>query len=177
CRFARYVRAPTHLLRSCVEQRATTAVAAFAWQTPMDDLIVAAGASRRPRLCAQLARRSCNKENLMRRQARYFLGVALAFASVSGTLVWSQDRGGPSQVVAVRAGRLFDAVAGTMLSNQIVLIRGDRIAELGPSVQIPQGARVIDLGGATVLPGMIDGHVHTNGPTPNESVEHQTMVM
>jgi len=113
----------------------------------------------------------------MRRQARYFLGVALAFAGVSGTLVWSQDRGGPSQVVAVRAGRLFDAVAGTMLSNQIVLIRGDRIADIGPSVQIPQGSRVIDLGGATVLPGMIDGHVHTNGPTPNESVEHQTMVM
>lgn len=113
----------------------------------------------------------------MRRPAKWFFGVALAFASVPGTLLWSQDRGGPPPVVAVRAGRLFDANTGTMLNSQVVLIRGDRIADVGPSVQIPQGARVIDLGGSTLLPGMIDGHVHTNGPTPNESVEHQTMVM
>ena len=36
---------------------------------------------------------------------------------------------------------------------------------------------MIDLGAATLLPGMIDGHVHTNGPTPDESVEHRTFVM
>src|SRR5438309_8119646 len=123
----------------------------------------------------------------MRWQDRWFTGVPLALGGLSGTAVWSQGRRGhaqespylapPTQVVAVRAGRLFDAKAGRMLSGAIVLIRGDRITDVGPSVQIPQGARVIDLGGATVLPGMIDGHVHTNGPTPNESVEHQTMVM
>ena len=64
------------------------------------------------------------------------------------------------QVVAIRAGRMFDSNAGTMLTNQIILIKGERIAEVGPAVQIPAGARVIDLSKATVMPGLIDGHVH-----------------
>src|SRR4029453_7357887 len=65
-----------------------------------------------------------------------------------------------TQTIAVRAGRLFDSRTGTMTSNQIVLVRGDRIADVGGSVAIPPDARVIDLSGATVLPGMIDAHVH-----------------
>src|SRR5262245_31417370 len=74
------------------------------------------------------------------------------------------------QVVAIRAGRLFDSKSGTLLNNQIILIRGDRIADVGGSVQIPREARVIDLSSASVLPGMIDTHVHVNtgGATPAE---------
>jgi len=64
------------------------------------------------------------------------------------------------QVIAVRAGRMFDSRAGTMLNNQVILIRGDRIAEVGANVAVPSGARVIDLSNATVMPGMIDAHVH-----------------
>src|SRR5205823_2349829 len=61
-----------------------------------------------------------------------------------------------------------DPKSGTLLNNQVVLIRGDRITDVGSSVQIPTGARVIDLSSATVLPGMIDTHVHVNtgGDTP-----------
>src|SRR5689334_22553989 len=66
------------------------------------------------------------------------------------------------QVVAVRAGRMFDARSGKLLVNQLILVRGDRIAEVGAGVQIPPGAQVIDMSAATVLPGMIDGHVHLN---------------
>jgi imidazolonepropionase-like amidohydrolase len=86
---------------------------------------------------------------------------------LSGVLVHSQ--GGaparfiippPTQVVAIRAGRLFDSRAGTLMNNQVILIRGDRIADVGPAVAIPSDARVIDLSTATVLPGMIDAHVH-----------------
>jgi len=67
-----------------------------------------------------------------------------------------------AQVVAIRAGRLFDTRTGTLLANQTILVRGDRIVEVGPNVSVPRGARVIDLGSATVLPGMIDAHVHVN---------------
>jgi imidazolonepropionase-like amidohydrolase len=68
----------------------------------------------------------------------------------------------PNQVVAIRAGRLFDAKSGNLVNNQIVLIKGERITDVGANVQIPREARVIDLNTATVLPGMIDAHVHVN---------------
>jgi imidazolonepropionase-like amidohydrolase len=66
------------------------------------------------------------------------------------------------QTVAIRAGKLFDARSGTLLDNQVILIRGDRIVDVGAGVAIPAGAAVIDLSAATVLPGMIDAHVHVN---------------
>ena len=78
----------------------------------------------------------------------------------------------PSQGVAIRAGHLFDSRTGTMLANQVIVIKGDRIADVGPAdkVQIPQGARVIDLSRATVLPGLIDRHVHLfQDPQPNDA--------
>jgi imidazolonepropionase-like amidohydrolase len=77
-----------------------------------------------------------------------------------------------TQVVAIKAGRLFDSRSGGMLSNQVVLIKGDRISDVGPAVQIPREAKVFDLSAATVLPGMIDTHVHVNtgGETPAQRV-------
>jgi imidazolonepropionase-like amidohydrolase len=70
------------------------------------------------------------------------------------------------QTIAVRAGRLFDPRTGKMLVNQVVLIRGDRVVEVGSNVAIPAGVRVIDLSGATVLPGLIDTHVHVMDGSP-----------
>ena len=74
----------------------------------------------------------------------------------------------PNQVVAIRTARLFDPRSGTLVPNQTILIRGEHIAEVGASVQIPREARIIDLTNETVLPGMIDAHVHVNtgGDTP-----------
>src|ERR1700674_5413918 len=85
------------------------------------------------------------------------LGTVIGILGAA-TVLWSQA----PQTVAVRAGRLFDPKSGQMLANQIVLIQGDRITNVGPSASlpVPSGAKVIDLSRSTVLPGLIDGHVH-----------------
>jgi imidazolonepropionase-like amidohydrolase len=72
----------------------------------------------------------------------------------------------PAQVIAIRAGRLFDPKSGTLVANQVVLIRGDRIQDVGASLTIPANARVIDLSRATVLPGLIDTHLHVMDGNP-----------
>jgi len=85
----------------------------------------------------------------------------------------------PAGVTAVRAGRLFDSQAGRMLTNQVVLINGERITAVGPEAQvkIPAGARVIDLSRATVLPGLIDAHTHMfNDPVAGWSPERMTLM-
>ncbi len=83
-----------------------------------------------------------------------------AASGILGTaLVISAQTAGTT---AFRAGRLFDAKSGRLVPNQIVLVQGERIAEVGLAdrVQIPAGAQVVDLSNATVLPGLIDAHTH-----------------
>lgn len=81
-----------------------------------------------------------------------------------------------ARVIAVRAGKLFDPAAGKMAPNQIILIEGERITAVGHAgdISIPNGAAVIDLSRATVLPGLIDGHVHLTDATGG--LQHQTLV-
>src|SRR5712691_5068385 len=70
--------------------------------------------------------------------------------------------------IAVRAGRLFDGTE-KLATNQVILIKGNRIARVGPAeqVQVPADAEVVDLSHATVLPGLIDAHTHVFGNGPD----------
>lgn len=64
---------------------------------------------------------------------------------------------------AIRAGRLIDTINGRVLQNQIILIENNKITAVGPDLTIPEGAEVIDLSTKTVLPGLMDAHVHISG--------------
>ncbi|HEX7152656.1 MAG TPA: amidohydrolase family protein [Thermoanaerobaculia bacterium] len=67
------------------------------------------------------------------------------------------------EVVAIRAARLIDGTGAAPVQNGVVIVTGNRITAAGSNVAIPRGARVIDLGDATLLPGFIDTHTHLFG--------------
>jgi imidazolonepropionase-like amidohydrolase len=92
---------------------------------------------------------------MMRQSA---IGLALLALGLGGSCLAAESQ----KTVAVHAGQLFDGKADRLVSKQVIVILGDRIAEVGPegSVMIPTGAEEIDLGTGTVLPGLIEGHNH-----------------
>src|ERR1700751_6002707 len=65
-------------------------------------------------------------------------------------------------VTLIKAARLLDPRTGKVLAPAAVLIEGDKIKQVGSTSQInvPGGSKIIDLGAATLLPGLIDGHTH-----------------
>ena len=68
----------------------------------------------------------------------------------------------PAPALAIVNGDLFDSERGKVLRRTTVIVRGDRIAAVGPggTIAIPEGATVIDAAGKTVMPGMWDMHTH-----------------
>jgi imidazolonepropionase-like amidohydrolase len=62
--------------------------------------------------------------------------------------------------MALRCGRLIDGKKGSPVADAVVIVEGDRITKAGMGVSVPEGARVVDLGSATCLPGLIDNHTH-----------------
>lgn len=66
----------------------------------------------------------------------------------------------PTTRLVVRAARMLDARGGRIVKDAVVVIEGDRVAAVGPSAPVAAGAKVIDLGDVTLLPGLIDAHTH-----------------
>ena len=64
------------------------------------------------------------------------------------------------QKTVINAGRLLDVKTGRVLTNQQIVIEGDKIVSIGPATSTPAGAQVINLPNSTVLPGLIDAHTH-----------------
>ena len=67
------------------------------------------------------------------------------------------------QVTVLRAARMIDGTGAAPVAPAMIRIEGDRIVEVGTSVRIPPGAQLVDLGDATLLPGLIDLHTHLTG--------------
>ena len=86
----------------------------------------------------------------------------------------------PTGPVLIKAGRLIDVRSGRVLNSQGILVRGERIAEVGPLSELESkasGAQIVDLGNATVLPGMIDCHTHIllNGDITADDYDKQLL--
>ena len=85
----------------------------------------------------------------------FAVSIATLISLVSGA--GAQDR-----VIFIRAGKLVDVDAGRVLTDQALVVRGEMVSEIGSAstIRVPENAETIDLTSATVLPGLIDAHVH-----------------
>jgi imidazolonepropionase-like amidohydrolase len=72
---------------------------------------------------------------------------------------------------AIRVARLIDGRGGVPMRDAVVLIEGERIVDAGVKLRIPADADIIDLAGATLLPGLIDCHTHIAGGDPRDYYE------
>src|SRR5437762_6827347 len=91
--------------------------------------------------------------------SRFRIVFFLLLALTSGRGVWAQTSKPPHAIV-LHAARLLDVENGRVLSPGEVLVEGERIAEVGKTVKHPAGAKTIDLGNRTLLPGLVDAHIH-----------------
>ncbi len=102
-------------------------------------------------------------ESLERAPLTCMRKIAISFPLVFLALVSAQlSAQSPAPITLIKAGRLLDPSTGKVLAPVAVLIEGDKIKQVGTPTQVadPAGAKIIDLGSATLLPGLIDAHTH-----------------
>jgi imidazolonepropionase-like amidohydrolase len=86
--------------------------------------------------------------------------IALVLAMLLGAAVALPAAEQPRQTLLIKPARVFDGLDGKVHAGWQVLVEGDRIAAVGPNLSAPADAKVIDLPGETLMPGMIEGHGH-----------------
>ncbi|MBT8398901.1 MAG: amidohydrolase family protein, partial [Rhodothermia bacterium] len=88
-----------------------------------------------------------------------------------------------AQTTVVRAGQLLDVHSGRWISDAVIRVEDGKITAVGPDVEVPPGADLIDLSESYVLPGLIDTHTHLllqpdygeNNPILHKSISYRTV--
>ena len=78
----------------------------------------------------------------------------------AAAIIAAHAQAAPEDTVVLKAAHLFDSVSGKLTEHGVVVVSDGKITAIGSDAKIPDHARVIDLGDATLLPGLIDAHVH-----------------
>src|ERR1043166_8331549 len=64
------------------------------------------------------------------------------------------------ELIVLKAARMFDGKSNSLVQNGVIVIKNDKIVDAGSNLPILDGARVVDLGDATLCPGFMDAHTH-----------------
>ncbi len=120
------------------------------------DFLRAGSRGGRPYMSAEVVLfRADNMNN-----ARLFLASSFLLLVLRGFSTGQVPSQTAPHPIVLHAARLLDIKGGRLVKPGEVLVEGERIAEAGASVKRPAGAEVIDLGDRTLMPGLIDAHVH-----------------
>jgi imidazolonepropionase-like amidohydrolase len=104
----------------------------------------------------------------MQKKIAVHIAAAMSFGLMASAAI-ADDKAAsePSKIVAIKAAHMLNVTTGAMLDQAVVIVKDDRIVSAGSNLAIPNGARVIDLGSKTLLPGLIDMHTHLTGDPEN----------
>ncbi len=92
--------------------------------------------------------------------SRYCAILFCGFFLVVSSTAQAQPNAAPAKPIVLHAARLFEVESGRVVTPGEVLVHGDKIVEAGTTVTHPPGAETIDLGDTTLMPGLIDAHIH-----------------
>jgi imidazolonepropionase-like amidohydrolase len=93
--------------------------------------------------------------------------VVFCFCLAASWILATAQQDTSPQAIALHAARMLDVKSGSIVRDPVVVIEGDKITAVGKDVAVPAGARVIDLGDTTLLPGLIDCHTHLMARIPS----------
>jgi imidazolonepropionase-like amidohydrolase len=80
---------------------------------------------------------------------------------------------GADELIVLKATRMFDGKSNALVQNGVIVVKDDKIVDAGSNLPIPDGARVIDLGDATLCPGFMDAHTHLTEDFSGNYSEHR----
>lgn len=89
-----------------------------------------------------------------------FVIAILLFAFQINAQIGAPGEKSGKGVVAIKAAQIIDGTGAQPIKNGVIIVTDNKISAIGANVQIPAGAKVVDLGNTTLMPGFIDAHTH-----------------